>query len=428
MACSCCHLSGHGRVTLQSGDIPINTNITAQTAASTRKVHIPEVEGLRAILSMIVLFSHATDARFGWPWGAMEMFFVISGYLITDIVLVNSHSSSNFLSVFMGRRITRIFPLYFVVLLVNILMSYAFSRAGVAGFCVDGAEIARHLTLTQTMGLYDSLIGGGPHAAPCMPGYIHSWSVVLEEQFYLISALLAPLFIAKNGRPGVGYVCALLMAPMLAMLLRALGLNWWTLPARWDGFALGSLVAVLMRHPDVLADLFKQRQLNRERLFDIAMKIGGVLSLAFFVLSYFPRFAGPSWDTWGHGVTSKTLVNAVAVTSYSVFGFGVLGKLLLNTGAPGLAWLRGPRLDHLSRISYSTYLWQIPLIVCAQQLCASWGYPMSKMGTVIGGLLTLPLAHVSYSWIERPALEWGRRFRFKRDLQSATGARSDQPS
>lgn len=184
---------------------------------------------LRGIAVLVVVLHHAGLAEFGWA--GVDLFFVLSGYLITGILLEH-RADANYYRVFYARRALRILPLYYVIWLV--LIGVAFQQIGGALVVFSG--------LTFTLNFWIAAGEGALH----VPYVIHHfWSLCVEEQFYL----LWPPVVRRLRQE-----LLLLLVPVL--LVVALGLRWlypqagiYMTPSRLDGLAAGAAVAILLRLP-----------------------------------------------------------------------------------------------------------------------------------------------------------------------------------
>ncbi|MDC0636250.1 acyltransferase [Amylibacter sp.] len=148
-----------------------------------------EMDGLRAIAVVSVIFYHAQLMLFGRDWFeggfiGVDIFFVISGYLITRIILseLETKGSFSFLN-FYERRARRILPMLFVVIFVSI--PFAWERLLPSDFVEYADSILASLFFGSNFFFYFSTTEYGADSALLKP-FLHTWSLAVEEQFYLV--------------------------------------------------------------------------------------------------------------------------------------------------------------------------------------------------------------------------------------------------
>ena len=391
---------------------------TPLAAASHR---IPEIEGIRGLLSVVVLLGHADYFNHSpggttvipWFWAAMEIFFVLSGYLISDIVFQYARTSTNFYRTFFLRRCLRIWPLYYAVLLFCIGLTYIAVQRGWMPSVAVWPDLVQCFVFLQNIELTETLLGGAPrhHGQPYAFG--HSWSLALEEQFYVLCALLVPLFISRTNRIHVALPFVLIATILVAAALRLTGMHWWLLGARFDAFGLGMLLATMLRlasDPD--QSLLSPRRANA--LVRMAFRCGGISIITVILLSYMVPIPELNHEIWGQGATWQTALASMAVLIFSVFGFGLVGTCVIASGSPGLSALRRPWIRFLGEISYSTYLWHIAALLVMQFVLENtFGVP-DEFSMLAALAPVLALSYCSYTIIERPFLNLGRRVHYSR--------------
>ena len=219
------------------------------SAPGVAKGRIPELDGLRGLAILLVLIYHCAAFRpvhhsvayyllapRGLMWSGVDLFFVLSGFLIGGILLDNKNSPHYF-STFYRRRIYRIFPLYYLIILLLLAGSFIFPSS-----FLFASQMPKWPFLFFVQNIF------GIAHAPMLVGV--TWSLAVEEQFYL----LLPLAVRSLSRRGI---CALaifciLAAPVLRTILFFWGVSWdlirAPLPCRADALALGVLAAILVRN------------------------------------------------------------------------------------------------------------------------------------------------------------------------------------
>ena len=168
---------------------------------SHSKIYRPDIDGLRAIAVSIVVLFHAFPALIPAGFIGVDIFFVISGFLITGILLdelTDGVTLKAMLGQFYARRIKRIFPSLLVVLLTTLILAWfilldtEFKQLGYHIF--GGASFTSNLILWSEVSYFDNSSDSKP--------LLHLWSLGIEEQFYILWPLLIILFnknkITKN--------------------------------------------------------------------------------------------------------------------------------------------------------------------------------------------------------------------------------------
>ncbi len=334
----------------------------------------PEIDGLRALAVMPVIFYHLSAGLVPGGFLGVDVFFVISGYLITRLLVADLGRDQFSLWRFYERRARRILPALFVVIAACVLPA--------AAFMLPGQQADFGFAVLAAVGFVSNLLYYGSTgyfmASAEIKPLLHTWSLAVEEQFYLFFPLLL-LGVWRHART---WLLAVLAAIGLASVAVAAWLaysdpaaGFYLLPARaWELMA-GSLVAVVARQPGkTLAE---------------ASAIAG---LALIALAY----AFPS------GATVLGLSALLAVIGAALFiwaGSGTLAARALSSGP-----LRG-----IGLISYSAYLWHWPLL-------AFWRLRGGGEMTLVFGVClvtaTLALATLTYVYVERPFRNHGPSARF----------------
>jgi peptidoglycan/LPS O-acetylase OafA/YrhL len=375
-------------------------------ATSTAESRIPELDGLRGIAVGMVLVWHFIGALLDPALGAwarwtyhltilgrtgVDLFFVLSGFLITGIILDRQQRPAGFLGSFYLRRLLRIVPSY--ALLIAIFWFVASSSTIVAGHTsAFGAETPwwRHATFTQNLWMSDFNRWG--------PGAISvTWSVAIEEQFYLVFPLLA-LWMPRRWLPIllVGIVVGSCLHRAHAWISdgNAFRMYVHTL-SRLDGLAVGALIAWLWRE-QWFGPWLEERAAAMVRTFKVLCMLLPVLAIALKV--NLPL----AMSSWGH-------------TYLTVFYAICLLMVLHYQQSPQLVWLRTHWLRGLGAVSYTVYLFH-PLLLSFVFLAA---FRQERISSLLDAtlalsalLLTLAWSSISLRMLERPLTQWGRRWRY----------------
>ena len=329
----------------------------------------PDIDGLRAVAVLGVMLFHAgLDAVPGGFLG-VDVFFVISGYLITGLIVPRLRAGTFSLLGFYDRRIRRLFPALLLVIVVTllaggfVLLPGAFARLG---------ESAAAASLFLSNVHFHDQGGYFAPAAETQP-LLHSWSLAVEEQFYIVYPLL--LAFLQRRWPGrlrlaIALLAALSFAAALATLAYSARSAFFLPHTRAWELLLGATVA-LTPAPVWLAGRWREAAMGL-----------GLLLIASALLclgedSGIPGFAA-LWPTAG---TALVLLAGAA-------GPSLVGR--------GLAWRP---LVGLGLISYSLYLWHWPLLVLLRENQVGAATPL-QVGLAL--LLALALAILTWAFVEQP--------------------------
>jgi peptidoglycan/LPS O-acetylase OafA/YrhL len=360
---------------------------------------ILELDALRGITAVIIMLAHIgllNDSN--WVYSSVDLFFVLSGYFITNNIQKNRRKPG-FLFVFFSRRALRIWPAYYVGLLACVVLNRYLK------WDKPLDAIAYYLTFTQNIHAYF----GWP--SPQFSGmFIHTWTLAIEEQFYL----LWPALLFRAGRQTA--LVLILGFVALPLVLRSSGFSSYLLLTRCDGLALGSLLAWILSDQERVAGNLGQ--------FRAAFASVGLASLLLPMVTPWPN--GPGWDRLG-----RELFTSRACLSY----FGLAGFVLCTQGHRALAILREKRLCHLGQMSYGLYLYH-PLVFAAlpalfrRHVMRPLGI-QSTLPMNLGMLaLCFLIAELSRRFLEEPVMAFKERlgYREKQKLYHGPHAPASQLS
>jgi peptidoglycan/LPS O-acetylase OafA/YrhL len=365
--------------------------------------HYPALDGLRGVAILLVLIHmlNLLETQDGLAayvfyrishagWTGVQLFFVLSGFLITGILL-DSRSAKNRWSSFYMRRVLRIFPLYYSVLAITF---FVLPAAGVIPESV-AADEDHQIWLWTYLTNWAPLFGAGSKTFP------HFWSLAVEEQFYLVW----PLLIRSRGPASCLKFCLVVAA--VSLTVRCL-LFWYAVPGhliyensfcRMDALALGGVAAAALRIPD-----WREKMLATSNRLLVSSGLLFAISMA--VTRGF-------WTGTPAGATvGYTLVAAC---------FALL--LLAIVSAEALAsstWVRIFRihpLRALGKYSYAMYVFHKPVhdfvgrsALIALDFDVSQSILWSTIYMVIVTALTFAVAFVSWHVLERHFLRLKRFF------------------
>jgi peptidoglycan/LPS O-acetylase OafA/YrhL len=374
---------------------------------------IPTLDGVRGIAILLVLLHHLglygelrpdaavdgivyTAAMAGWT--GVDLFFVLSGFLITGI-LYDAKGSDFYFRHFYIRRCLRIFPLYYAVL---VLFFVALPR-------VPQLPQSHNTIPTDQIWYWTYLVNvkiavdGWPEALVLA----HFWSLAVEEQFYLVWPIIVFL-LPLRGLLAVCGACIL-----LAFCFR-LGLAWsghhlasYVLtPARIDSLAMGAALALLVRQPEGL--LFRRRS-----AWLVALAAGAALGMIM---------------AWRHGLsTEDPLVETIGYTLLACFFGALLALVITAAGGSIVARIFSSRaLRFMGRYSYGLYVFHHPILLVTSRnvftvsdLPIIWGSQLPAFGiyVALAGGLSLAAAVGSWHFYESWFLNLKDRFPYSRNVK-----------
>lgn len=374
---------------------------------------IRELDGLRGVAILTVVVYHyvgalrlvalpGTAAWYGLRlvsigWTGVDLFFVLSGFLIGGILL-DAKGSPRYFSTFYIRRLCRIVPLY-ALLLVLVAASnvFALEHAKQLRPLVGQSSVPWYAYLTFTQNVFMATQGkfGAISLAP-------TWSLAIEEQFYLI----LPLLIYVLPRRTVPWLLALtiLGAPLIRLTLYWKAYTWgayFLLPSRADALACGVLAAWSLRQPRIVEHLFAYRLRF--------LMLLGVLGTGMFALAlggYGNYLAFPMFTA---GYTYIALFYVIVILTAVSWQGSLLSRILTNRV-----------LCECGAIAYAVYLLHegISWLFMTQ----APGLPLGMVSrTAMAALVTYLLAKLSWRFIEGPILELGRRADYGTSMEAESG-------
>lgn len=333
--------------------------------------HRPEIDGLRAVAVVPVILFHAGFSAFAGGYVGVDVFFVISGYLITSIIIRERLAGRFSLAGFYERRARRILPALFLVMAVCVPLAWWWMLpAELEDFGKSLAAVPLFVSKVlfwRTSGYF----GGAGEFKPLL----HTWSLGIEEQYYVIFPLVVAMLL-RFGLHRMIFGLALFAAVSLGLSIyltdRLPLANFFLLPTRaWELLA-GSLLATI----GVAGVALPQARWWRE--------VAGLIGLAMIVVPIFAYDASTPFP----GLAAVP----VAVGTAMLLAF-VDPKTLVGR------WLTLPPMLWIGAISYSAYLWHQPMFAFARlivpQELPGWLYLVLAGGS-------LALAYGSWRLVEAP--------------------------
>jgi len=339
----------------------------------THPAYRPDIDGLRALAVMLVVIYHAFPTWLPGGFIGVDIFFVISGYLISSIIFKSLANEQFSFADFYMRRIRRIFPALFLVLAAcyafgwNTLPAPEYQQLG--KHIAAGAAFVANFALWSESGYFDSEAFGKP--------LLHLWSLGIEEQFYIVWPLLLFAIWRLPGKRLMALTIvalALSFATNLGSIERDLVAAFYSPLARfWELLAGAVLAGVALRQGPRFIDP-GCRQGNLRALAGALLLLAGVC-----LISDGDRF--PGW--W-----------ALLPTSGAVLLIAAGPKAWLNRhllSAPPVVWI--------GLISFPLYLWHWPLLAFLRTTVS----PEPGTGPLLAAvLLAIILAALTYRLVEKP--------------------------
>ena len=353
--------------------------------ANLAKSHLPSLDGLRAIAAFLVVFYHA---GVGWTSGGLGVltFFVLSGFLITWLLLKEEEQSGTIsLKSFYVRRSLRIFPAFYAYwLLLSALLLLTHKRY----------VVAQALSSFFYVNNYYQAIYGDPNT-----GFSHTWSLGVEEQFYLLWPLFFLLLSHTRNRLrfllAAILVIALYREALVFLAHRDQGYIYEAFDTRADHLLMGCLLAIALR-AGVWTNLWRPLCAS---WWLAAVTVGMLAASTALALQYGTTYR----DAVGF-VVDPVLVAVLIVQTiaHPAAGFGIA----LNWG-----WIR-----YLGTVSYSVYLYQQVVLEPVRTRMGAWP-AISLLAAV---LAVVAMASASYWIVERPFLRLKKRFETYKAARSPT--------
>ncbi len=360
-------------------------------AHTPRRFYQPELDGLRFYAFLGVFVFHILPETRAFYSGlhlplkplwmgvarsgacGVDLFFALSAFLITSLLLREREQTGGIsLGLFYVRRILRIWPLYFVVLAVAVVLAHTIPSQNLAWYYLVG---------------YLLFVGNWINAAFGRPTSVCSpvWTVSIEEQFYLVW----PALMKMLGRRGmiIAAVVTFLLATLsqIGVVLTGLSIRYiyYGSTSRSGSLALGILLALFA---DRLPGLTRGM-----RLLLLAAGLAGWIASSGWLIDQ----PGPLDMRAALG----RLVASVGAVAILYAGLGSRSRLVTSDW---VVWL--------GKISYGLYMLHfLGILIMVDLLHPRWGWPLLAT-KALGLLTTVPLAWASYRWVESPFLRWKDRF------------------
>lgn len=357
--------------------------LTAPSVAGTESgsfEYRKDVDGLRAVAVLLVMLFHAEVFGITGGYVGVDVFFVISGYLITQKILEQARQQRFTFAGFYVRRIRRLFPAMFSTILATLI----------CGALILGPDALERLAISATTSVLSTaniqfyLEAGYWDTDSWSKPLLHMWSLSVEEQFYLVWPFVVLLLAAVAPRRGVMILIALTVTSLLITGLttpESPALTFYMMPFRTYEFATGAICVFLT----------ESSRRPGPRL-QTAMVVAGLALIVWSALRFDAETPFPGWSAFIPSIGTALVIAA-------------------RNPAAASTVLANPLATYLGRTSYSLYLVHWPVLVFARALGVELTVP-AALGCMA---LTMALASLQYHLVETPL----RRPRSARPVDAA---------
>ena len=329
----------------------------------------PEIDGLRALAVIPVIFFHAGFSLFKGGYIGVDIFFVISGYLITNLIIIEINNKSFSITNFYERRARRILPALIFVILISSILSFVF---------LTKSELGSYFRSVNASLLFYSnfyfwknqpyFIADSVHEP-----LLHTWSLSIEEQFYIFFPLIL-IYINKFFKKYIIYffvivfILSLLFSQYAALKTSGILNFYFTVSRAWE-LILGSICAYII--------IYKNISLNK--FWTNCLSILGVVFILFSILFFDSETAHPSFYTLLPTTGTALIILFTKDKSYLKKILSI--KILVTIGL----------------ISYSLYLWHQPLLSFGRIFFHNFSYEKKLILIFLSIIFSL----FTYTFIEK---------------------------
>ena len=346
---------------------PLATN--SPPAGLTHPRYRSEIDGLRAIAVLLVVIFHAFPGKLNGGFIGVDIFFVISGFLISSIILENLNNDTFSFTTFYGRRVRRIFPALSIVLIASLAFGWFELLPGeykqLGKHIAGGASFLSNFILWGESGYFDN---------PTTKPLLHLWSLGIEEQFYIVW----PLFLFLMFKLRMNLFAVIAVAALCSFFLNIeitandTAASFYSPQTRFWELLVGSALAYL--------SLYKMHLLPRPHSVAAQLlSFAGAALIALAAIMIHTEYSFPGW--WA--VLPTVAAAAIISAGPQVW----LNRKLLSNRA--LVWI--------GLISFPLYLWHWPLLSFTYIVEGEKPGRMIRIGAV---LASVGLAWLTYWLVE----------------------------
>jgi peptidoglycan/LPS O-acetylase OafA/YrhL len=348
--------------------------------------YVKGLDGIRGISIIFVMLFHF--GYFATGWIGVQIFFVLSGYLITTILLQERNNFKAYIVRFYLRRALRIFPLYFFFLLATAVI-YHFFRVP-SEWPSDWPWLFTYTSNFARLRPQD------------LPTFVHTWSLAVEEQFYLLWPFL--IFFLSGRGLRIFVVALLALSPIARLItfesLAHLGADYagratYSMPFnQLDAFASGAAIPILK------LDMLRAPL----RWFLLSVLAAAVAGISVLAVNHLWRGGAMIWSL---GFQHFLIGNYEYVWGYSLIN--AISALLIVCVLRRLSLMRPLESDPLTsigKISYGIYIYHLPMLGIGEFVVG--GHPLGTLARglffIIWFIAVISISQVSFYYIERPFL------------------------
>ncbi|MET4147159.1 acyltransferase [Arthrobacter sp. UYCo732] len=348
------------------------------------------LDGLRTIAVIgVFLFHTVTELVPGGSIG-VDVFFTLSGFVITLLIMKEYQATGRLrLGVFYAKRLARLWPALLAVCAVVVLGGLIFPLSGWGGQEANAIPAAGYVMNLSNFGMFGSSTGGNALSP--------TWTLAVEEQFYLVWPLLLLVMLRFWKVRTVAWLTAVLAAGFLVSRFHLvmdgapLARLYNGPDTRADQLLLGCTLALLFTSVKPESRVHASLQSGARWAGPLA---GLALVAAVFALKE-PNETGPWFSVfWTAGPTALALLAGVIIGSLVLRPAGLASRILSHP------WLANPGRD----LSYAAYLWHLPVYLLLIPLV-----PSLWLRVPAAAALTVLLAYLSFRFVERPIRRWANK-------------------
>lgn len=357
------------------------------------------LDGVRAIaVILVMLFHFYPQGILQIGWVGVDLFFVLSGFLITNILIKYKDREHYFKSFYM-RRVIRIFPIYYIVVIPLLLLNY---------FALHNKAIGEQLSYLFYLQNFAAL------GSEFLFGLEHTWSLAIEEQFYLFFPFVIRFLPLKKS---FYFVIGLILMAILLRTFFAIKepeIFYWQSVlffTRMDSLLLGALLPLAVSNFSIKKNTMSTI-LNVVLIFSAILIFFSIINYSFANLQEY-GFAQLLSQSFGKESLS-TPYGHLRFTFFALFFAACVGKVAYFSGDKHkYLFLRWKPLEFIGRISYGIYLYHWIIQRFTTLYLEKTGWQINAFVLVLAKIvLTIVIAYFSWIWIEKPILKLKDRYKY----------------